>query len=99
MESKEKQYTLDELKKKLTNKEKNFCHEYCVDWNASRAARDAGYSEKTATEIGHQNLLKLHIKQYIDHIKNDYEFSPKRVCQKKRHFQDNKKKRNLTVPL
>lgn len=70
----EKKYTLQELKKKLTEKEKNFCHEYCVDWNASRAAREAGYSEKTATEIGHQNLLKLHIKQYIDFVKHDYEF-------------------------
>ena len=70
----EKKYTLPELKKKLTEKEKNFCHEYCVDWNASRAARVAGYSEKTATEIGHQNLLKLHIKQYLDFVKHDYEF-------------------------
>ncbi len=74
MESKEKKYTLPELKKKLTEKEKNFVHEYCIDWNASRAAREAGYSKKTATEIGHQNLLKLHIKQYLDFVKHDYEF-------------------------
>lgn len=68
-----KQYTLDELKKKLTEREKNFCHEYVVDWNGSRAARAAGYSEKTCNEIAYQNLTKLHIQQYIDFIKTDYE--------------------------
>ncbi len=70
----EKKYTLPELKKKLTEKEKNFCHEYCVDWNASRAAREAGYSENSDRTIGAQNLAKLHIKQYIDFVKHDYEF-------------------------
>jgi phage terminase small subunit len=69
----EKEYTLKELKKKLTEKEKNFCHEYVVDWNGARAAREAGYSEKTCTEIASQNLIKLHIEQYINFIKNDYE--------------------------
>jgi len=71
--SEEKEYTLKELKKKLTEKEKNFCHEYVVDWNGSRAAREAGYSEKTCAVIAHENLTKPHIKQYIDFIKNDYE--------------------------
>ncbi len=70
----EKKYTLPELKDKLTEKEKNFCHEYCVDWNASRAARVAGYSEKTAKETGCENLTKHHIKKYIDFVKHDYEF-------------------------
>ena len=69
----EKQYTLKELKEKLTEKEKNFCHEYIVDWNGSRAAREAGYSENSCAEIANQNLRKLHIEQYIDFIKNDYE--------------------------
>lgn len=69
----DKKYTKQELIKKLTEKEKNFCHEYVVDWNSARAAREAGYSEKTCYEIGSQNLRKLHIQQYIDYIKNDYE--------------------------
>ncbi len=68
-----KEYTLKELKKKLTEKEKNFCHEYVVDWNGARAARVAGYSEKTAKETAYENLTKPHISQYIDFIKNDYE--------------------------
>ena len=66
-------YTLEELKKKLTVKQKNFCHEYVVDWNASRAARVAGYSEKTARLTGNENLSKPYIKQYLDFIKNDFE--------------------------
>jgi len=66
-------YTLKELKKKLTNKEKNFCHEYIIDWNGARAARKAGYSHKTCCEIATQNLSKLHIQEYIDYIKDDYE--------------------------
>ena len=72
--SEENKYTLEELKKKLTEKQKNFCHEYVVDWNASRAARVAGYSLKHCRQIGDQTLSKIYIKQYIDYIKYDYEF-------------------------
>jgi len=68
-----KKYTLKELKEKLTVKEKKFCHQYIIDWNGARAAREAGYSEKTAREIAHYNLSKLHIQQYIDYIKDDFE--------------------------
>lgn len=54
--------------KKLTGKEKRFCEEYMIDLNASRAARAAGYSEKTAKEIGYENLTKPHIRKYIDEM-------------------------------
>lgn len=43
--------------KKLTNKERVFIDRYLVHFNASRAAREAGYSKKTAYSIG-QRLLK-----------------------------------------
>lgn len=66
-------YTLEELKAKLTPKEKIFCHEYIIDWNGSRSARVAGYSENSITEIACQNLAKLHIKQYIAFIKDNLE--------------------------
>ena len=69
----EKKYTKAELKKKLTPKQRIFCHEYIIDWNASRAAKVAGYSKKTCHVIGFQNLIKLYIQQYIDFIKHDYE--------------------------
>ena len=68
-----RQYTLDELKKKLTAKERIFCHQYIIDWNGARSAREAGYSEETAKEIASQNLTKLHIQQYIAFIKNNIE--------------------------
>jgi len=67
------QYTLDELKKKLTKKEHIFCHQYIIDWNGSRAARAAGYSENSCRQIADQNLSKLHIQQYIGFIKNNIE--------------------------
>lgn len=67
----ETKYTLEELEKKLTAKERAFCHEYIIDWNGARAARDAGYSETSIYNISSENLTKLHIKQYIDFIKDD----------------------------
>lgn len=69
----EKKYTLEELEKKLTKKERIFSHEVIVDWNRSRAARAAGYSENTCAEIGYENMKKPHIIQYIDFIKEDLE--------------------------
>jgi len=67
-------YTLDELKEKLTEKEKTFCHEYCVDWNASRAARVAGYTKNRDRQTGYDIVTKSYIKQYINFVKTDYEF-------------------------
>ena len=46
---------------KLSNKQSVFIDEYLVDFNASRAARDAGYSEKTARVKGSQLLAKVNI--------------------------------------
>ena len=54
------------MSKKLTDKQKKFCDEYLVDSNGTQAAIRAGYSEKTAQEIGSQNLSKLIIKEYIE---------------------------------
>lgn len=50
----------------LTDKERRFVEEYCIDYNASRAARDAGYSKKTAGVIGHETLKKPKIKAAIE---------------------------------
>lgn len=47
--------------KKLTAKQKRFIDEYLVDLNATQAAIRAGYSAKTAVEIGYENLRKPHI--------------------------------------
>lgn len=56
---------------KLTKKQIIFCHEYVVDWNASRACRVAGYSENSCYEQGSQNLTKLNIQEYIEFIQKD----------------------------
>lgn len=45
----------------LKGKQARFVDEYLVDLNATQAAIRAGYSEKTAGQIGEQNLKKLEI--------------------------------------
>lgn len=50
----------------MTEKQKRFCDEYLIDLNATQAAIRAGYSEKTAKQIGQQNLTKLDLREYID---------------------------------
>lgn len=42
----------------LSPKQQVFVEEYLTTWNATEAARRAGYSEKTARAIGHENLTK-----------------------------------------
>ena len=51
---------------KLTIKQQKFADEYIISGNATDAAIKAGYSKKTATVIGAENLIKPNIKQYID---------------------------------
>lgn len=54
------------MKKRLTDKQKRFVEEYCVDFNKTQAAIRAGYSKNRAAEIGGQNYRKLHVKKAID---------------------------------
>lgn len=56
---------------RLTDKQKRFCEEYVIDWNGTRAAIAAGYSEKVARQIANQNLSKLYISDYIEEIQKD----------------------------
>lgn len=53
---------------RLTKKMELFIHEYLIDMNASRAAIAAGYSEKTAGEMGYENLNKPQIKARIEEV-------------------------------
>lgn len=50
----------------MTVKQKKFADEYIISGNATESATKAGYSKKTATETGYENLRKPHIKSYID---------------------------------
>ncbi|WP_414046651.1 terminase small subunit [Macrococcus equi] len=52
--------------KKLTDKQKRFANEYLKHLNATKSAKLAGYSEKTAYSIGNELLKKPEIKEYID---------------------------------
>lgn len=49
----------------LTPKQQAFVEHYLACWNASEAARCAGYSEKTAGSIGAENLTKPEIAEAI----------------------------------
>ena len=49
----------------LTPKQIIFCKEYLVDFNATRAAKAAGYSKKTAQRMGSENLSKPLIQERI----------------------------------
>ncbi len=51
--------------KKLTEKQERFIREYLIDFNATRAAKAAGYKENTAYQIGHENLSKPEIQEAI----------------------------------
>lgn len=55
--------------RKLTPKQRRFVEEYLIDLNATQAAIRAGYSHKTARQIGEQNLSKLDIANAISEAK------------------------------
>ncbi|MDN3689664.1 terminase small subunit [Cyclobacterium jeungdonense] len=52
---------------KLSSKESLFANYYLGEagFNATKAAKLAGYSEYTARQIGYENLTKPYIKEYI----------------------------------
>lgn len=51
---------------KLTIKQNKFADEYIRLGNATQAAINAGYSKKTARQIGADNLSKDYIREYIN---------------------------------
>ena len=54
----------------MTNKQQMFVKEYLIDLNATQAAIRAGYSEKTAGQIGDENLKKPEIAGAIQEAMN-----------------------------
>ncbi len=57
--------------KTLTPKQHRFVEEYLIDLNATKAAGRARYSEKTARQIGSENLSKPAIQEAIAEAKRD----------------------------
>ncbi|MEQ6916021.1 terminase small subunit [Halomonas aquatica] len=51
---------------RLTPKQSRFVDEYLIDLNATQAAIRAGYSEKTARQVGAENLSKPDIASAIE---------------------------------
>lgn len=55
----------------LTAKQEMFAKEYIVDLNAAQAAIRAGYSERTAKQIGQENLTKPDLQKYIQDLMDE----------------------------
>lgn len=70
MKKKDEQRHIEEMAK-LTDKQEKFCYEYVLHLNASKAAINAGYSEKTAYSIGNENLKKPEIQERIRYMQNN----------------------------
>jgi phage terminase small subunit len=58
----------DNKEVELTDKQKTFCKEYCIDLNATQAAIRAGYSEKSARQSAADNMAKPYIQDAIEAI-------------------------------
>ena len=68
---------------KLTTKQKKFAEEFILDFNATRAAIAAGYSQKTARITAAENLTKPNIAEYIKElqkgIKEKYKITEEKI--------------------
>lgn len=58
--------TIEEAKAGLSYQQIAFCEHYAASMNATQAAIDAGYSEKTARQQGSRLLSNVYVKAYID---------------------------------
>ncbi|MGJ1431605.1 terminase small subunit [Sphingobacterium spiritivorum] len=67
---------------KLTTNQRRFVEEYCKDFNATQAAIRAGYSEKTAAVVGHENLRKPNISQAINARLDELSLSAEELTKK-----------------
>ena len=70
MKKTDEQRHMEEMAK-LTDKQEKFCYEYVLHLNATKAAINAGYSEKTAFIIGSENLRKPYIKERIRYMQDN----------------------------
>jgi phage terminase small subunit len=50
----------------MTDRQEKFCNEYLIDLNSTAAAIRAGYSVKSARQIGNENLTKPYIRARVD---------------------------------
>lgn len=57
----------DEIK--LTDKQEQFCQRYLIDFNATKAAIEAGYAESGASVEGHRLLRNANIQSRINDLR------------------------------
>jgi phage terminase small subunit len=65
----------------FTPKQQRFIDEYVLCLNATKAAKRAGYSEKTSYSIGQRLLKDVEIKDAVDKIIKENTISPEEVLQ------------------
>lgn len=58
---------------KLTPKQKAFCEEYIIDFNATQASIRSGYSKKTANRLASRMLSNVDIQSYIQELQQKRE--------------------------
>lgn len=63
---------LEELRSKMTPKQIKFAEEYLIDLNQTQAAIRAGYSKKSAYQIGFDTLRKVEVREYVSLRLDDY---------------------------
>lgn len=63
--------------RKLTPKQKKFADQYILTGKSRQSAIEAGYSEKTASEIASENLNKPNVSEYIKKQLEELEFDAK----------------------
>lgn len=56
------------MKEKLTPKQKKFVLEFLISGNITDAAKKAGYSERSARQIGSLNLTKPNVVKYMEEV-------------------------------
>lgn len=66
----------------LTNKQQVFLNEYLTDFNATQAAIRAGYSKRSATQIGQRLLLKDDISAEIQRFIAEKAMKPAEILEK-----------------
>lgn len=55
----------------MTARQKRFCEEFVKSGNAKQSAISAGYSEKTAKQIGQKMLTKVDLQSYIQELQKE----------------------------
>lgn len=59
-------------KDECNDQQKEFAKQYMIDWNATRAAKDAGYSEKSAYAQGSKLLKNSKVRKYLNELISEH---------------------------